>query len=182
MARQTNIYKTIAKIIVWIGMSSFCLFGCSKQPKEAIDQTGIIQEQGNGYYFIYDGMEIKIDMPAKEVLEQLGEYKTYFEAQSCAIDSMIRTYGYGNFEIDTYELDGTEYISSIFFKDDTVMTKEGAFLFMSRDRLFYLYGEDCVEEAGMMVFYKDKMKLKFLISNDEVISIQYASLVTEVKQ
>ena len=163
-------------------MSSCLLFGCSKEQKDEGKQTGIIQEQSNGYYFVYDEMEIIVDMPAKEVLENLGEYKTYFEAQSCAIDSIIRTYGYGNFEIDTYELDGKEYISSIFFKDDTVTTKEGAFLFMNKDQLFHLYGEDYIEEAGMVVYYKDKMKLKFLISEDEIVSIQYASLVTEVKQ
>lgn len=182
MAKQINSYKKVLKAIVWIGMSSFLLVGCSKEQKNEINQTGTIQEQNNGYYFVYDEMEIEIDMPAKEVLENLGHYKTYFEAQSCAIDSIIRTYGYGNFEIDTYELDEKEYISSIFFKDDTITTKEGAFLFMDKERLFELYGKDYVEEAGMFVYYKDKMKLKFLISEDEVVSIQYASLVTEVKQ
>ncbi len=121
-------------------------------------------------------------MPAKEVLEQLGEYKSYFEAPSCAIESTIRTYGYGSFEIDTYELEGIEYIASIFFKDDTITTKEGAFLFMSKEQLVSIYGEDYVEEAGMLVYAKDNMKLKFVISEEVVSSIQYTSLVTEVKQ
>ena len=166
--------------------------GCSseqeKQEETATTITSIVKEESNskkevqnGYCFLYDEITLFVDMPVKEALEQLGEYKNYFEAPSCAIESTIRTYGYGSFEIDTYELDGIEYISAIFFKDDTITTKEGAFLFMSKEQLFSIYGEDYVEEAGMLVYKKDNMKLKFLILEEVVSSIQYTSLVTEVK-
>lgn len=175
------------KRIVWILGTCFLLMGCSseQEKKEEVivkEQSNLDQQVQNGYSFLYDEITLFIDMPAKEVLEQLGEYKNYFEASSCAIESTIRTYGYGSFEIDTYELDGIEYISAIFFKDDTITTKEGAFLFMSKEQLFSIYGEDYVEEAGMLVYKKDNMKLKFLILEEVVSSIQYTSLVTEVIQ
>ncbi len=180
------------KRIVWILVSCFLLIGCSsKQEKEQgvlsttitpMEDSNLEQTIQNGYVFLYDTIELMIDMPAKDVLEQLGDYKSYFEAPSCAIESTIRTYGYGSFEIDTYELEGIEYISSIFFKDDTITTKEGVFLFMSKEQLFSIYGEDYEEEAGMLVYSKDNMKLKFVISEEVVSSIQYTSLATEVKQ
>lgn len=182
------------KRIIWILVTCVLLVGCSSEQEKEQEVilttiTSIVKEESNleqtiqnGYVFLYDTMELIIDMPAKEILGKLGNYKNYFEAPSCAIESMIRTYGYGSFEIDTYELKGTEYISSIFFKDDTVTTKEGAFLFMSKEQLFSIYGENYVEEAGMLVYTKDNMKLKFVISEEVVSSIQYTSLVTEVKQ
>ena len=33
MAKQINSYKKVLKAIVWIGMSSFLLVGCSKEQK-----------------------------------------------------------------------------------------------------------------------------------------------------
>ena len=187
--------QKIVKKIIWIGISCFFIMGCSSEQKEentgisttvtpieTIENSNLEQKIQNGYSFLYNEIEFVVDMPAKEVLEQLGEYKNYFEAPSCAIESMIRTYSYGSFEIDTYELDGTEYIASIFFKDDTITTKEGAFLFMSEKQLFELYGTDYIEEAGVLVYSKDNMKLKFVVSEGEISSIQYISLVTEVKQ
>ena len=135
-----------------------------------------------GYRFEFKGLDIGIDMEAAQVLEELGDTKSYFEAASCAGAGMIRTYGYGSFELDTYEQDGKEYISCIYFKDDIITTMEGAYLFMTKEQLLDIYGADYVLEAGMLVYSKDKMKLKFLLEDDIVTSIQYASLVTEIKQ
>ncbi len=135
-----------------------------------------------GYYFTYQGVEITVDMPAAEILKALGPHNTYFEAASCAIEGMIRTYGYGSFELDTYELNGTEYISSIYFKDDTVATEEGAYLFMTKEQLLSIYGNEYVEESGMLVYYKDEKKLKFLVTKGEVTAIQYISAVTDIVQ
>lgn len=173
------------------------LGGCSKIPVQntegatitsttTVEQitSGLEQtvEVKKGYFFEHKGLEIVIDTEAASVLEALGETKSYFEAASCAIDGMIRTYGYNSFELDTYEQDGKEYISCIYFKDDTITTKEGAYLFMTKEQLLNIYGEDYTIEAGMFVYSKDEMKLKFILTDDIVTSIQYTSLVTEVKQ
>ena len=182
--------QKIGKQIIWLGVICFLFIGCSSKPKEKeasitrtpIENISLEQQIQKGYSFLYNEVELLVDMPAKEVLEQLGDYKNYFEAPSCAIESVIRTYSYGSFEIDTYELDGKEYIASIFFKDDTITTKEGAFLFMSKEQLLELYGTDYIEEDGIFIYKKDNMKLQFVISEGEVSSIQYTSLVTQVKQ
>lgn len=170
--------------------------GCGKMPDQTqnISATpSLDEEQGSsgsienadvkkGYLFVYNDVEIAIDMMAGPVLEALGEEQSYFEADSCAIDGKIRTYSYGSFELDTYEQNGAEYVSCIYFKDDMISTKEGACLFMTTEQLFSIYGEDYTEEAGMLVYSKDDMKLKFIVTDRKVTSIQYASLVTEVKQ
>ena len=199
MVKQIEQYKRWKRMFAEIGLviCYVVLEGCSKIPVQntggvtitpttAVEQTASGLEQTievkNGYVFEHKGLEIVIDTEADSVLEALGETKSYFEAASCAIEGMIRTYGYNSFELDTYEQDGKEYISCIYFKDDTITTKEGAYLFMTKEQLLNIYGEDYTIEAGMFVYSKDEMKLKFILTDDLVTSIQYASLVTEVKQ
>lgn len=195
MDEQAGKYRIIRKNLLWLGMWCMLLAGCSDGqgqntgptpsptfPIENEDTGTSEPEQPKGYCFVYKETELAIDMEAEQILLELGSPKTYFEAPSCAIEGSIRTYGYGSFEIDTYELDGKEYISCIYFKDDTVTTQEGAFLFMPQEQLFSIYGENYSEEVGMIVYNKDNMKLKFLLSEGKVTSIQYASLVTEIKQ
>ncbi len=135
-----------------------------------------------GFRFVYHDVKIAVDMPAAGILAELGPWDTYFEAASCAMEGMVRTYGYGSFELDTYELEGKEYIAGIYFKDDTVTTEEGAYLFMTEEQLVSLYGEELREESGMLVYYKDGQKLKFLITDGEVSLIQYMSVVADVVQ
>jgi len=140
------------------------------------------EKSANGFLFIYNNSTISMDMDAALVLEELGKAQSCFRADSCVINEVIRTYSYGSFELDTYEKDGKEYISCIFFKDDTISTAEGAYLFMPKEELFELYGENYTVEAGMLIYRKDDMKLKFILTDNLVTAIQYSSLVTEVKQ
>lgn len=140
------------------------------------------KEVKRGFVFIYNDVEMAVDVSAEPILDALGEYRSCFEVDSCAIDGVIRTYSYGSFELDTYERDGKEFISCIYFKDDTVSTMEGVRLFMTEEQLFDIYGDEYSLESGMIVYSNEGMKLKFLISDKQIISIQYSSSVTEIKQ
>ena len=153
-----------------------------EEPENKLPEHDVSAESPKGYVFQYHDVEMAIDMEAAPILKILGEYQSYFEADSCAGAGIIRTYTYGSFELDTYESEGKEYISCIYFKDDTITTVEGARLFMTEAELFGIYGEDYSIEAGMFVYSKDEMKLKFIVTDHQVTSIQYTSLVTEVKQ
>ena len=78
-----------------------------------------------GYVFEYNGVKIGMDMEAAPIIAALGEADSYFEAPSCAFEGLDKTYSYGSFEIDTYEQNGKDYISTVFFCDDLIETPEG---------------------------------------------------------
>ncbi len=134
-----------------------------------------------GYVFEYNGVKIGMDMEAAPILAALGEADSYFEAPSCAFEGLDKTYSYGSFEIDTYEQDGKDYISTVFFCDDLIETPEGVCLFETKADMIKAYGEGFKEEFGMLVYEKEGMKLKFILEGDEITSIEYSSTVLEVQ-
>lgn len=134
------------------------------------------QEEIKGYIFESNGVDVVIDAEAAPIIDALGEPLSYFEAQSCAFQGMDKMYTYVGFEINTYEEDGVDYISSVRLKDDTVQTQEGVCLFMTMEDMTAAYGEDYADEKGMYVYEKDGMKLKFIIFDNEITSIEYASM------
>lgn len=134
-----------------------------------------------GYVFEYNGVKIGMDMEAAPIIAALGEADSYFEAPSCAFEGLDKTYSYGSFEIDTYEQDGKDYISTIFFCDDLIETPEGVCLFETKEEMMKAYGEGFKEEFGMLVYEKDGMKLKFILDGDEITSIEYSSTVLDAQ-
>ena len=136
-----------------------------------------VNAEADGYFFEVDGFRISVDMDMAEVLEELGEPKSYFEAESCAFHGLDKVYTYAGFEIDTYPQDGKDYISDIVLKDDTVATKEGISLSMLWGDVIEAYGEDYEEEDGMFVYEKDGMKLCFIFTDGYISAIEYRSQV-----
>lgn len=134
-----------------------------------------------GYVFEYNGVKIGMDMEAAPIIAALGEADSYFEAPSCAFDGLDKTYSYGSFEIDTYEQDGKDYISTVFFCDDLIETPEGVCLFETKADMIKAYGEGFKEEFGMLVYEKDGMKLKFIVTGDEITSIEYSSTILDAQ-
>ena len=67
-----------------------------------------------GYLFTPEkDVELFMHKEAASVLNVLGEPLTYLEAPSCAFQGTDRIYGFGSYEITTYEKDGKEYIYDI---------------------------------------------------------------------
>lgn len=118
-----------------------------------------------------------MDMEADEIIRELGEPISCFEATSCVFDGTDKIYNYGSFELDTYELNGKDYVSCIYFRDDLVATREGISLFMSREELFATYGERDIAQNGEYIYEKDGMQLRFLIKEGAITSIEYRSSV-----
>lgn len=137
--------------------------------------------EAKGYVVEYAGVTIGIDMEAAPLIEALGEPDSYYEAASCAFEGLDKMYTYGSIEIDTYELDGKDYVSTIVFKDDMISTKEGIALFMSKEEMTAAYGENFTDELGMLVYEKDGMKLKFMLSDNSIEYIEYASTVLDAQ-
>lgn len=134
--------------------------------------------EGLGYVFEYNGVSVVIDAEAADILEGLGEEKSYYEAASCAFDGLDKIYTYDSFEIDTYPTDDVDYISAVILKDDLVSTAEGVAIGDSQDDVTAAYGEG-TEEDGYLVYYKDDMKLRFIIEDGVVTSIEYQTTVMD---
>lgn len=142
----------------------------------ATNNTEASQEEAlPGYVFAHNDVSFTVDMEAAPVIEALGEPTSYYEVPSCAFEGLEKIYDYTSFEITTYELDGADYIANIFLKDDLVETPEGVSLFMTYDDMAAAYGEDFTESEGQYVYTKDNMKLIFIATDGEILSIQYGS-------
>lgn len=192
------------KKLMLVLMLALVVAGCGKENTENDTQTTPVEQQGNqntepndnktsnetatnkgselkGYIFEYNGVKIGMDMEAAPIISALGEPASYFEAPSCAFEGLDKTYSYGSFELDTYEQNGKDYISGIFFCDDLIETPEGVCLFETKADMIAAYGESFTEEFGMLVYEKEGMKLKFILEGDEITSIEYSSTVLDVQ-
>ncbi len=130
---------------------------------------------GNGYFFTYNDIDIKVDGDAKAVTDALGEPDTYFESPSCAAQGTGRLYGYGDFEIQTYPEGDEDRILYVMLKTDMVSTPEGIDISKSREDVIETYGKPTEENASSLVYEKEGMKLKFIFDMDDMISIEYDS-------
>ncbi len=193
--------KNKMKKLILVLMLAVAVAGCGKENKENngsedLSPTPVEQQenQGNeekkdtnkvtepkGYVFEYNGVKVGMDMEADPIIAALGTDYTYFEAPSCAFEGLDKTYGYGSFEIDTYEQDGKDYICGVFLVDDLIETPEGVALFETKADMIAAYGDGYKEEYGMLVYEKEGTKIKFILEGDEITSIEYASKVLDVE-
>ena len=177
--------KHITPIIITLML--FTLTACHRDetredayvPKTEFSAKGEAEEvkpsSGNGYYFSYNDMDIRVDADAKAVTDALGESDTYFESPSCAAQGTGRLYGYGDFEIQTYPDGDDDKILYVMLKTDMVSTPEGIDISKSRDDVMECYGKPDEENASSLIYEKDGMKLKFIFDKDDMISIEYDS-------
>ncbi len=149
------------------------------EEKQQEQKTKAEKKEEKGYVFCYNDTVIEIDASSASVIEQLGEANSYFEAPSCAFEGIDKMYTYNGFEVDTYPLEDGDHISAVIFKDDTVATAEGVGIGDSVDKVIETYGEDAVDESGMMVYDKDGMRLCFIVEGERVISVEYRSTVLD---
>jgi len=151
--------------------------------KQTVESAAGAQSQANtaqnGYVFESKGVSIQVDGEAAEYLTGLGEPISYYEAPSCAFGDLDKIYTFSGFEVDTYSLEGVDYVSVVILKDDSVSTPEGLCIGDPVSKIEEVYGEATSKEDTMITYKKDEMKLCFLIRDDAVVSIEYRSLVLE---
>lgn len=149
-------FYTIAPLLLML-----CLLGCTASPA-----------QQHNFQFTYRGTVIAIDAEAAPVVAALGEPKTYTEEASCVFDGLDKTYSYGSFYLATYPKDGKDYISRIWFTDDSVSTPEGIRIGASQKDVEQAYGEKLGTQNSFTFVQKDS-KLTVLLEEGAVTSIQY---------
>lgn len=134
-------------------------------------------ESDKGYTFEYNGTVIVMNGKAAPILEDLGEAQDYFEAESCAFEGLDKIYTYSGFELHTYEIDGVDHVVAVVLLDDSVATKEGLYLYSNLDDALSIYGDKYTKNLGLYTYELDKSKISFLIENDEVVSIEYNTII-----
>lgn len=146
------------------------------------DATAPVQSNNTSlddYVFEYKGVKIAPDMNTNEFLSALGDPLHYYEVKSCAFEGMDKIYTYTSFEISTYPNGANDLVSSIYFKDDTVTTQEGAYLGMAKSDVLALYGSNYTESAGAYVYSKGGMELHFIFDGETLASIEYVTTVLD---
>lgn len=136
----------------------------------------VVSAAGEGYVFDSNGAAIAPDMLSEVFLNACGEPMHYYESKSCAFEGLDKVYTYPSYEITTYPVGEEDYVASIVLKDDTITTKEGAYISMNKDVVLEKYGDDYTVKNGAYIYAKGGMELRFIFdANDACISIEYAS-------
>lgn len=128
-----------------------------------------------GYVFTSKDVDIKIDGKAAPILSALGEPTSYFESPSCAFGDLDKIYTFPGFELDTYSLEGVDYVSAVILMDDSVSTPEGICIGDTVDKVKQIYGEPKEEQDTVLKYTKGEMNLQFLLQSGAVASVEYVT-------
>lgn len=141
-----------------------CLAGCVSE--EAPQEKEL--------HFTFNGKDIVLNAPAQPILDALGEPKAKTEEPSCAFDGLDKTYSYDGFNLQTYPLDGAEYVFGFWFTDGTVSTPEGIAIGSAEADVVKAYGEENRSGDNVFVLTRDGGRLTIILADGKVSSIQYA--------
>ncbi len=137
------------------------------------------EADSEGYSFTYNNIKISLNEESTSIIKGLGEAMEEFQAPSCAFQGMDMFYVFPGFELSTYPLEDSHYISTIDFIDDTVTTEKGLYIGSTLDDVIDKYGVG-FEQSGSIYTYKSgDTSISFAINNDTVENITYAALVGE---
>lgn len=126
------------------------------------------------YSFASNGVVFTVDMLAADIIAALGEPTSYFEAPSCAFNGLDKTYSYPDFQIETYEGEGGDRISTIILVSDLVSTREGVCIGDDASVLADKYPAATAEEDTMVKYEKNGVCLLFILEDGVISSIQYS--------
>lgn len=155
------------KLFLMVLAAFVLLTGCESKTSET-DITVL----SNGYVFNNSNNTLVIGEEFSKDL--FGEPNDYSELTSCAFDGLDRVYTYDHFEVTTYP-DGTlERVYSVYLMDSEVSTSEGVKIGDSFSTMVNTYGENYSNTGTLYTYSKDNSVLKFIIDNDNIISIEYS--------
>lgn len=170
--------KTLCILLAAVMLSCFVFAGCAQTPATS---SGTAASSGTTetapYVFNYNGIAIPINAEAAPIIAQLGEPLSYFESESCAFEGIDKTYTYQSFVLDTYPLNGADYVSAVRLTNDTVNTAEGIYIGSTLESVNSAYnGNASVGETGCS-FVAGDMTLSFILdgATGNVTSIKYST-------
>ena len=156
--------KKLCCVLLCLGCM-ICLLACGP----------VTEEQEKSYAFVHQGTKIAIDGEALGILSALGEWIDYAESASCAFEGLDKVYTYSSFEIQTYPMNGNDYLYLVNLLDDTVETEEGIRIGSTREQVLSAYGEADKQSDTALAYAGKGMYLEFLFrgADDTVTDIRY---------
>lgn len=133
--------------------------------------------QEENFSFTYNGTIMTLGAEATPIIDALGEPRSYTEEPSCAFDGMDKTYYYGSFYLSTYPIDGKDYVYSIWFADDSVVTEDGIRIGTTKAQVEAICGADCFNGTNTYTQTQGNTKLTILMEDGMVSSIQYELII-----
>lgn len=127
----------------------------------------------SGYTFTYKKAQLWIGMDGTQPLATLGEPKDRAVTESCAFSGHDIIYDYQSVKISTNDEKGYEMVYCIELVDDMAQTEEGIKIGSAADGVKEAYGTPTTENPNGLVYAKDGMELRFLLTDGKVSSIQY---------
>lgn len=179
--------------ILLVAAMALALSACSSEPKTIGGDVQNVQSktdnqaqvENNGattnaipdtYTFTSKGVKFTADMVCEDVVKQLGDPVSYFEAASCAFDGLEKTYTYSGFEIGTYEDGEIDRIAMVLLTNDLVSTEEGVSIGEDVTKVESVYGTATESSDRMRSYEKNGVKLIFILNEDgKISSIQYST-------
>ncbi len=143
------------------------------QTRDLPDSSQTVQAADSGYVFTApNGVTVAIDDDMAQVLEALGEPRSYFEAASCAFEGLDKTYTYSGFTIITRP-EEADLVTSILLTDDSAATPEGVYIGSPAEDVATVYGEPDRRTDTLLSYTKGGTTLNFILSDGAVLSIEY---------
>ncbi len=140
-------------------------------------QGGTAAPVASGYVFTYREVNIQMHAEAAPIVAALGEPKSYTEETSCAFDGLDKTYYYGSFYLQTYPLNGVDYVYSLWIVDDSVTTPEGLYIGAPQAQVEQVLGADSFNGSNAYTLTKDSGRLTIILTDGVVSSIQYDAIL-----
>lgn len=153
-----------------------CFAAC--QPTETPDTPDNQEPAQDSFTFTYKGTKIALNAPAEAVVAALGEPLEYSESTSCAFDGLDKQYKYDSFYLETYPLNGKDYVYGWWFVDDLVETEEGICIGSAHADVEAAYGAENYNGSNAFQVKKGSGSLTIILEDGVVTSIQYGIMAS----
>lgn len=127
------------------------------------------QNKVDGFALTVAGVEIVPGM----ILPAMPQADSVYEAASCAIEGLDKTYTYGSIVISTQDDGKTERVTGLTIMDDGAATGEGVTIGDSVERVKAVYGEPASQSENVWRYLRGKTVLRILFREGMVTSIVY---------
>ena len=166
--------KLIAILLTLCAIVCLAACGDGSKPAESAPSDG--QTAAENFSVTCKNVKITMHADAAPIIAALGDPLSCTEQASCAFDGLDKTYSYGGFVVTTYPNGDKDYISGLWFADDSLTNDEGVYIGAPKADVERAYGAD-KQNGSAFVIEKGKSKLTVMLGdNDAVASIQYIAL------
>lgn len=184
MMKRTLISVTAAALAV---TSVLAFAGCGKNEQSSADtaattaaaqETTAAQAQGvipeSDTVFTYNGAKVELNTPIDDMLAALGQANEVSSQLSCHGEGEDKTYSYNGFTVNSYPLNGKDYVMEVVVNEAGIPTSKGVAVGDTVSKVTEAYGNN-YKAVGVYYSYDagNKKSLQFLIENDTVTEIDY---------